>query len=312
MTKKADKSKKSSVRPALVIVTGMSGAGRSTALRALEDLGYEAVDNLPLALLPDLIGLKDDNPEHVPAEAIAIGIDTRTRAFRADDFVRRIEGLRAQGDHRLVVVFLDCNNDAIARRFSENRRRHPMALDRPVLDGVHRERQLLGAVRESADYVFDTTDLATKDLRATLERQFALTQRGGLTITISSFAYPRGLPRDSDLVFDVRFLRNPHYDQNLRPLTGTDDRIVRYIEADPSYGEFFGRMGELVLSLLPKYEREGKAYLNIAFGCTGGRHRSVMVAERAARLLRENGYRVSVLHREVGQAEKASEDASGD
>lgn len=312
MSKKMPQSGQGMIKPAVVIVTGMSGAGRSTALRALEDLGYEAVDNLPLALLPQLVGLKDDNPEHVPAEAIAIGIDTRTRAFRADDFVQRIGGLRTQNDHRLTLVFLDCDDDAIARRFSENRRRHPMALDRPVLDGVHRERQLMEPLRAGADYIFDTTDLAIKDLRAIMEQHFALTQRGRLTITISSFAYPRGLPRDSDLVFDVRFLRNPHYDQNLRPLTGTDPRIVRYIEADPSYSEFFGRMGELVLSLLPKYEREGKAYLNISFGCTGGRHRSVMVAERTAQLLRDSGYRVSVLHREVGQAQNANEGVAGD
>jgi UPF0042 nucleotide-binding protein len=301
---------KSQPKPKVVIVTGLSGAGRSTALRALEDLGYEAVDNLPLALLPDLVLLKDDNPEHFPAEAVAIGIDTRTRAFRADNFAQRIAELKARGDHEIMVVFLDCNNDSIARRFSENRRRHPMALDRPVIDGVQRERQIMEPLRASADFIFDTTDLAVKDLRGLMQQNFSLRQTVKLTITLSSFAYPRGLPRDADLVFDVRFLRNPHYDLNLRPLTGLDARIVRYIEADPSFSEFFAKVGDLVLSLLPKYEREGKAYLNIAFGCTGGRHRSVTVAEEVAQLLRTSGYRVSVLHREIGQKAEAIEDAA--
>lgn len=316
MGKKASEVAHVAPKTPVLIVTGMSGAGRSSTLRALEDLGYEAVDNLPLALLPKLLRLKDDNPEHLPAEAIAIGIDTRTRAFQAGTFIKRIAELRARDDHKVELVFLDCSNDAIERRFNENRRRHPMALERPVSDGIARERQLMDTIRASADYIFDTTDLSVKDLRAAMQQHFALRKSGGrtggLTTTISSFAYPRGLPRDADLIFDMRFLRNPFYDETLRPLTGLDPRIVRYIESDPAFEEIFGKLGDLILSLLPKYEREGKAYLNIALGCTGGRHRSVMVAEKTAQLLKESGYRVTVLHREVAERDQAKESGLGD
>lgn len=312
MDKKTSEAVRATPKTPVLIVTGMSGAGRSSTLRALEDLGYEAVDNLPLALLPKLLRLKDDNPEHLPAEAIAVGIDTRTRAFQASSFIKRIAELRGRDDHKLELVFLDCSNDAIERRFNENRRRHPMALERPVSDGIARERQLMEPIRASADYIFDTTDLSVKDLRAAMQQHFALRRTGGLTTTISSFAYPRGLPRDADLIFDMRFLRNPFYDEALRPLTGLDPRIVRYIESDPAFEEIFGKLGDLILSLLPKYEREGKAYLNIALGCTGGRHRSVMVAEKTAQLLKKSGYRVTVLHREVAERDQAKESGLGD
>ncbi len=302
----------SGVRTKVLVVTGLSGAGRSTALRSLEDLGYEAVDNLPLALLPRLTQLKDDNPDHEPATGIAIGIDTRTRAFRADTFVEKINRLKQREDLDLKLLFLDCGSSAIARRFNENRRRHPMAQDRPVADGIYRERLLMEPLRANADYIFDTTDLAVKDLRAVIEQHFASKYRARLTITVSSFGYPRGVPRDADLMFDVRFLRNPHYDPNLRPLTGQDNRVKSYIEADPSFEDFFGKVSDLLLSLLPKYEREGKAYLNIAFGCTGGQHRSVMVTEKIAELLRRNGYGVSVLHREIDNVIKIDANVPGE
>ncbi len=297
----------------VLLVTGLSGAGKSSALKALEDIGYEAVDNLPLALLPNLIALADDNPDHVGASTIAIGIDTRTRAFRADRFEAELARLRALDTVNLTLVFLECSDDLLARRFTETRRRHPMATDRPVRDGILRERETMEVVRANADYIFDTTDLSVQDLKRTISQTFQ-PQAGDarLTVTVASFAYPRGLPHDADLVFDVRFLRNPHYDKDLRPFSGRNPRVAAYIEEDPAFPPFIQQLETMVISLLPLYEREGKAYLTIAFGCTGGRHRSVFMTERLAALLHSRGYKVNVLHRELERAREISDTVLGD
>jgi len=295
-----DKKKASpKVRTRVTLVSGLSGAGKSSALNAFEDLGYEAVDNLPLSLLPDLIGLRDDNPEHDPSHAIAIGIDTRTRAFRADRFEQELTRLRNRKDIDCTVVFLDSSNEVIARRFTETRRRHPMAVDRPVMDGIQRERAIMEPIRVHADYVFDTSDLNIHDLRRMISQTFAPAHIEQLVVTVQSFAFPRGLPRDADMVFDVRFLRNPHYVNGLRPLDGRDSPVADYIVQDPAFSSFFERLKDMLISLLPLYKGEGKAYLTIAFGCTGGRHRSVYLAESVSALLKEQGYGVSLLHREL-------------
>lgn len=302
-------------RTHVLVVTGLSGAGKSSALKALEDIGYEAVDNLPLVLLPKLIAVIDDNPEHQPSHALAVGIDTRTRAFRADRFDAELQRLRAREDLALTLVFLDCSNDVLVKRFTETRRRHPMAVDRPVIDGITRERLAMETVRARADYVFDTSDLSVHELKRAVTHAFgapAATPQDRLVITIASFAYPRGLPRDADLVFDVRFLHNPHYVSALRPFTGRDAAVAQYIEQDPAFAPFYDKLQDLVSSLLPHYKREGKAYLTIAFGCTGGKHRSVLLAERLASTLRAQGYRVNVLHRELDRVLEPTDAVLGD
>ncbi|RMF10544.1 MAG: RNase adapter RapZ [Alphaproteobacteria bacterium] len=299
-------------RTRVVLVTGLSGAGKSSALAALEDLGFEAVDNLPLALLRNLVSLRDDNPEHEPFHAIAVGIDTRTRAFRPQRFEEQLTKLRKRPDLDLTVVFLDSSNEVIARRFTETRRRHPMAVDRPVADGIQRERILMEPVRAHADYVFDTSDLTVHDLRRILSQTFAPTHVEQLVVTVQSFAYPRGLPRDADIIYDVRFLRNPHYVEELRPLAGVDQPVADYIAADPSFHRFYGLLSDMLISLLPLYKGEGKAYLTIAFGCTGGRHRSVFVAEAVAKLLTEEGFRVNLLHRELERIREIEQRGRGE
>jgi len=282
------------VRRRLLVVTGLSGAGHTTALKILEDLGYEAVDNLPLLLL---VGVTSDPGDG--ERAIAVGIDSRTRDFTATALAERLDRLRADPRLEVKLIYLDCMDESLRRRFTETRRRHPLALDRPVADGIRQERQLLAPLRDQADLVVDTTDLTSADLRRLLRGHFALHPRPGLAFSVVSFSYRHGLPREADLVFDVRFLRNPHYDPALRPLTGRDPEVGNFIEADPAYAPFFATLTHLLLPLLPSFEREGKSYVTIAVGCTGGRHRSVFVAERLAAWLGTQGRTVNIRHRDT-------------
>ncbi len=275
-----------------VIVTGMAGAGRSSALKILEDLGFEAVDNLPLPLLPRLLRGEDEGQD------LALGIDTRSRRFAPATLLREIERLAGDGAAPLLL-FLDADDEILLRRFTETRRRHPLAQDRPVADGIVRERRLLAPLREAADLVVDTSRLALPELRRLLESRFEDAAGPRPVITVMSFAYRNGLPREADLVLDVRFLANPHYDPALRPLTGRDPEIGAFVAADEAYAPFERGLLALLRQLLPRYRSEGKSYLTIALGCTGGRHRSVFVAERIARCLRDDGWRVTLLHREL-------------
>lgn len=286
-------------RTRVVLVTGLSGAGKTSALKALEDLGYEAVDNVPFALVPNLVQPASDDPADEPARAVAVGIDGRTRAFSAERFERLMAALRARDDLDPMLVFLDASDRVLNRRFTETRRRHPMAMDKPVQEGIDRERELLEPIRQFADVLLDTSDLTGHDLRRLIRKQFHLDAPDGIAITVASFSFPRGLPRDADNVFDVRFLRNPHYVPELRPLTGRDAGVADYIRQDPEFDAFFARVADLILSLLPSYNREGKAYLTIAFGCTGGRHRSVFLAECLSSLLRDRGFGVTTVHRDA-------------
>lgn len=284
----------------IVLVTGMSGAGKSTALKVLEDLGYEAVDNLPLNLLSGLLATPDDVSDHIADRPLAIGIDMRTRAFDAQRVIDQLKALRqshAKLDAR--VLFLDCAGGELARRFSETRRRHPLALDRPVADGIAREREMLAPLRRWADVVIDTSDASVHDLKRKIGDLFRLERQDQLTITLLSFGYARGLPRDADLVFDMRFVRNPHWDEALRPQTGLDPEVAAHIEADPAFVQAFAAIRSLVIGLLPGYQKEGKSYLTIAFGCTGGKHRSVYSAEQMAAALRKAGYDPGVSHRDL-------------
>jgi len=281
----------------LLVVTGMSGAGRSTALKALEDIGYEAVDNLPLSLLP---GLLSQHPHQAP---LALGADVRTRDFGAGELAQTIDRLEREGGSRPRLLFLDCEDDRLVQRFTETRRRHPLAADRPVIDGIRLERRYLWPLRERADLVIDTGELSPFELKRVLYGHFALDRSPGVALSVISFSYRHGLPRDADIVLDTRFLRNPHYVTALKPQTGLDPEVGRYIAADEDFARFFQQTTTLIGSLLPRFEREGKSYLTIAIGCTGGRHRSVYLAERLSAWLTEQGRTVTLRHRELDRDE---------
>lgn len=289
-----------SARPdRILLVTGMSGAGKSTALKTLEDMGWEAVDNLPFALLARLL---DTHPSEGAqgSRPLAIGIDSRTRGFDAQAIVRRISAMRDKSGENIATLFLDCAGTELERRYSETRRRHPLALDRPASDGIARERELIAPLRRWADQVIDTTASTTNDLRLELRNRFDAHGGGDPALTVMSFGFARGLPRNADLVFDMRFLRNPHWDEALRPLTGQDEPVTLHIRADPAYAEAIARISDLLLFLLPRYREEGKAYVTVAFGCTGGRHRSVHIAEIIASRLRDAGFSPTMVHRDLG------------
>jgi len=290
----------SSGRPKqILIVTGMSGAGKTTALKTLEDLGWEVVDNLPLQLLDRLLGTPVPEGAGSADRPLAFGIDSRTRGFDADAIIRRIERLQATGEHDVATLFLDCSTSVLSRRFSETRRRHPLAMDRPAADGIARERELTAPLRIWADHLVNTSDTTTNALQQQLRALFADENAGGPTLAIQSFGFSHGVPRTVDLLFDMRFLRNPHWDETLRPLTGHDAAVGAYIAEDPAYEEAVTRIEDLILLLLPRYASEGKSYVTIAFGCTGGRHRSVHVAERVARRLRNAAFSPTVSHRDL-------------
>ena len=280
----------------VVIVTGMSGAGRSTALKALEDLGYEAVDNLPLSLLSSLL-----TPGTGGGRPLAIGVDARTRDFGAAPFLEELDGLIRMEAFRVRLLFLDCDSEVLQRRFSETRRRHPVTPDRRVTDGIAHERTLLAPLRDRADEVIDTTDMTIGELKRLLDSNYAPERAPGLAVFVTSFAYRHGLPHEADLVFDVRFLQNPHYVDELRPQSGLDRPVGDFIEQDPDLEEYFRHLSQLLEPLLPRFDAEGKSYLTIAVGCTGGKHRSVYTAERLGAWLAEKGERVSVNHRDLKQ-----------
>jgi RNase adapter protein RapZ len=299
------------VRPdRILLVSGMSGAGKSTALKTLEDMGWEVVDNLPFALLDRLLATRQ--PEGaLPSRPLALGVDSRTRGFAATAIVSRIKSMRDDHRENIGTLFLDCSGAELERRFSETRRRHPLAPDRPASDGIARERELMAPFRRWADHVIDTSAASANDLRQELRNRFASDSGAETIVSIMSFGFARGLPRNADLVFDMRFLRNPYWDEGLRAKTGQDDDVGAYVEADPAFGEAVDRMTSLIQLLIPRYAAEGKAYLTIAFGCTGGRHRSVYVAEFVAKRLRESGFSPGLTHRDIGLAMNETESLTG-
>lgn len=286
----------------LVFVTGPAGAGRATAINALADLGYEAIDNLPLAMVPRLVhGPAPDRP-------LALGIDARTRDFSPDLMLDTIAELRTQGGFRVDVLFLDSRDDILLRRFSETRRRHPLAPDADPASGIAAERALLQPVQAKADILIDTSDHSPHDLRAEITDWFgADSDAGKLSITVRSFSYKRGMPRGLDMALDVRFLSNPYWDTALRTLDGRDAKVADFVRTDAAFQAFFQRMLGLVAMLLPAYRDEGKAHFSIGFGCTGGQHRSVFVAEHLAKALAEDGWRVSIRHEELERQGRAAD-----
>ncbi len=284
-----------------VLVTGPSGAGRSSALNVLEDAGFEAIDNLPLRLLPTLV----DGPGQ--ERSIAVGIDARTRGFATDIVIDRLSQFAARGDMTVELLYLDCADDVLLRRFSETRRRHPMAEGGPPVAGIEREAKLLRPLRSRADVLIDTTQLNIHELRAEVERWFAPQGRRQLNVSVESFSYKRGLPRSVDMVYDCRFLRNPHWEASLRAANGTNADVAAYVSADPNFDPFADKVLELSQLLLPAFRAEGKSNISIAFGCTGGQHRSVTLAEAHALQLAQLGWQVSIRHRELDrqQGQKA-------
>ena len=284
----------------VLLVSGVSGAGKSSALKQLEGLGFEAVDNMPLSLVARLV-LGGDGTD-AAGTPLAIGVDIRTRDFDASNFLDLLDQLAAAPDIEVSLLFIDCDDEVIGRQFEETRRRHPLATDRPVLDGLRHERQIMDPIRARADEVIDTTDFVMGDLKERLAERHALKDDPGLAIFIMSFSFKRGLPRDADMVFDVRFFKNPHYDPSLRPKTGESPEVQAFIAVDPAFEGFFTHLTDMTLPLLPRFRAEGKSYLTIAFGCTGGRHRSVFIAERFAKMLDENGWRAAIRHRDLDKA----------
>ena len=291
--KKPQKTAKSSKRHVL-LVTGLSGAGLSTTLKALEDQGYKAVDNLPLALVDALLKLKEGS-----GTPVAIGIDSRTWDFSAQAFLRKVAALKKNKALQTQLVFVNCDDQVLQRRYTETRRIHPLAVDRPIADGISRERQLLKSLRNAADHVIDTTDIKAHDLRRLVEGLFSLDAARGLFVNVTSFGFRNGVPREADLVLDVRFLDNPHWDAKLRVLSGRDAPVIRKIEKDPEFAPFFKNATALLQHLLPRYDREGKNYLTIGIGCTGGRPPSLFVAERLHLWLQRQGFSAGIRHRDL-------------
>ena len=288
----------------VVLVSGLSGAGKASILRALEDLGYEAVDNPPLTMVPDLV-IRSERP-------LAIGLDARSRGFNPELVLSTLNTLCQNPALRPELVYAWADETVLLRRFTETRRRHPLAPQGRVVDGIAEESALTQPLREHADLVIDTSDLPLAELRKVIETRFrpefsAGDQQPGLAVSLISFAFPAGLPREADMVFDARFLRNPHYDPTLRPGTGLDDAVAAYIEADPDFDEFINNVTDLLTLVLPRFVQEGKKYATIAVGCTGGRHRSVHIVELLAHsLLTPTGvegdqreWQMTVTHREL-------------
>ncbi len=276
----------------LVLVTGMSGAGKSVALKTLEDSGFEAIDNLPLAFLPSVIN------SSVSSQNLAIGSDIRSRDFSIEHFIDIISKFKNNPNIDFKILFLDCDDETLRRRFTETRRRHPLALDRPVLDGIHHERTLISKLRDKADLLIDTTETEVAGLRKIIISNFAQSERA-LSVVLTSFSFRQGIPREADMVFDVRFLKNPHYDSALRPLSGLNSKVGEYIELDAGFTDFFNHLTTLISPLFPRYLEEGKSYLTIAIGCTGGRHRSVYLVQKLGGFLQQIGYNVTLRHRDL-------------
>lgn len=279
-------------RPRLLLVTGMSGAGKSTVLDALEDMGWECVDNLPVALLDEFV-----NATRPTRRPMAVGMDARSCGFdpaKLPELLKQIDGVDPQ------ILYLDCAGAELIRRYAKTRRRHPLAPDRPAEDGISKERTLTAPLRRSADSIIDTTDLTPVELGEELRRRFGSEKEP--VLTIASFGYSNGISRTADLVFDMRFLANPHWVDELRPMTGEDRPVQDYIARDPAWAESMDRIEALLTAWIPRYWAAGKNYLTVAFGCTGGRHRSVAAAVEMAERLRAAGFTPKIRHRDLGLA----------
>lgn len=283
----------------ILLVTGLLGAGKTTALRTLEDTGWEAIDNFPIRLLDRLLETEPGSARSESAAPMAIGFDTRTRGFDPSRTIELVKKLSQRPDLQVTTLFLDCSGSELERRYNETRRRHPMSEDMSAATGIAAERELLEPLRRWADVVVTTTSFTTNDLQQAIRAQFGSETPVPTTLTISSFGFSRGTPPLADLVFDMRFLANPYWVEDLRPQTGRDAPVGDYIRQDPAFAEAFERIRDLLLLLLPRYQEQAKAYVHVAFGCTGGRHRSVFMAQQIASALRDAGFSPTLLHRNL-------------
>lgn len=279
----------------IVFVTGPSGAGRTTALRALEDLGWDVIDNLPLALLGHLLSGPQIN------NSLALGVDVRNRDFSVQAVLDAVDDVKSSDHFTPSLLFLDAKTEVLIKRFSETRRRHPLGRDRAVLPSIVEEDHILTRLRERADILIDTTELSPHDLKSEISKWYGMNGTGFLTVSLQSFSYKRGIPRGVDMVMDCRFLRNPHWEEKLRHLTGVEEKVQAYIEEDPKFDPFYEKVKSLMLFLLPAYLDEGKSNFGLAFGCTGGKHRSVFLTEKLAKDLKPKGWIVKIIHRELNQ-----------
>lgn len=280
----------------LVILTGLSGSGKSTVLKTFEDLGFYCVDNLPVDLIPTFSELHMHGSGEIERAALLVDAREGEQLKRLPALVRDL-----RREHPATLVFIEASDEALLRRFSETRRPHPLGHDRPVREGLRRERELMEPIRKLSDVVIDTTKFNVHELRQFITDRFKNPNRRPLLLSLVSFGYRFGVPGDADLVFDVRFLPNPHFVPSLRRYSGKDQKVARYIRSFPQTGEFLRRIEGLLTYLIPHYIREGKSYLTIAFGCTGGRHRSVALAEAVRRALARRGYSAKVVHRDLDQ-----------
>lgn len=295
MTPPKNNGDKNDKKTRLVLISGLSGAGKSIALKQFEDLGWEVADNIPLSLL----SLFMEEIGRQGGKNIAVGVDTRTKGFSAVDLISHITQLREKGHNHISLLYMECDELVLQRRFTETRRRHPLSNDRPVVDGIRREMQMLEPLKGAADYLIDSTLLSLPDLRRMLVAQFSLEDHSALTTTVISYSFKKGVPREADLVFDVRFLQNPHYVENLQPLTGQNADVVEFVSKDPAFKPFIEQLDAMLDLLLPRYQAEGKSYLTIAIGCTGGKHRSVCVAENIHDRIERKGYFTHLVHRDM-------------
>jgi UPF0042 nucleotide-binding protein len=279
--------------PELVIITGLSGSGKASALKAFEDLGYYCVDNLPVDLIPRFAELAVQSPE-IRRTALVVDVREGSKLERLPAIVKSVKRMIPT-----MVIYLEATDASLIRRYSETRRPHPFGADAPVRSSLNAERRRLKSIRAIADWVIDTSKFNVHELRAHLTERFQKKSSDkNILVSCVSFGFKHGVPEDADLVFDVRFLPNPHFVPEFRPLTGRDPRVARYIRSFPQTQEFINRISDLLVYLLPHYVQEGKSYLTISFGCTGGQHRSVMIAEDVSKRLRKAGYRVKTVHRD--------------
>ena len=278
----------------LVILTGLSGSGKSTVLKAFEDMGFYCVDNMPVGLIPIFAELNEAGEGNFSRAALLV--DAREGAQ-----LQKLPGLlmHLRKDHPISLVFIEAHDDALLRRYSETRRPHPLGKDYSVRESLHHERELMAPIRKLADLVIDSTQFNVHELRNFITRRFKSPDRHTMLISVVSFGYKYGVPVDADLIFDVRFLPNPHFVPALRKFTGRDAKVRRFIRSFPQTGEFLKRMESLLAYLMPHYIEEGKSYLTIAFGCTGGKHRSVMLAEEIKKALEKRKYASKVFHRDI-------------
>jgi len=281
----------------LVLVTGLSGSGKGSVLKTFEDLGYYCVDNLPVALIPTFTELYEEGRGEI--ERAALLVDARE-----GQQIEKLPGIfrKLRSEHPITLLFIEATDDALMRRFSETRRPHPLSNGDSVAEGIRAERRRLAPIRRIADVTIDTTKFNVHELRELIIDRFQKASRKPLLVSIVSFGFRYGIPTDADLVFDVRFLPNPHFVPRLRPFTGKDNRVARYIQSFPQTGEFLRRIESLLTYLIPHYIQEGKSYLTIGLGCTGGRHRSVTLAEVVRRALQRKGYTAKVVHRDLDKS----------